>query len=319
MTATGSSDKAGQDLGAANERAVITVVVPAYNDVSGLRYCLSALERQDLPRADFAVVIADNGSRPDVLEDIKALCGSSPLDLRLVVERRIGSYAARNAALGIATSKLMAFTDSDCVPHADWLSTALRVMATEPALSLLAGRVAVFVADPSHVTAAEAYDLVRAFPQKAYVSEHSFGVTANLIVRTSVFDHVGGFKSGVKSGGDFEFCRRAVNAGHGIRYEPTLVVDHPARRTLRELRLKIRRVRGGLRDGGLVGYDPPARHPLEAIKDYVPPLRAAGRARERSVLTSRRSRWKYVQAEWYVRYATLYERVRMSLGGPTSR
>src|SRR5690606_627510 len=96
--------------------------------------------------------------------------------------------------------------------------------------------------------AAELFDLVYGFQQRKNIDEKKFSVTANLIVRKYVFDTVGVFNENLKSKGDCEWCNRAVSNGFSIYYESRCVVVHPARRSLKDLISKTRRIAGGQND-----------------------------------------------------------------------
>jgi hypothetical protein len=74
---------------------------------------------------------------------------------------------------------------------------------------------------------------------------HAFGpaATANCFVRRAAFRSVGPFDARLKSGGDRQWCRRAIASGHRLGYEPSAVVTHAAR-GFQGLMLKARRLAG---------------------------------------------------------------------------
>lgn len=101
----------------------ISVVVPSHDRALRLRWMLNALERQTLPRDRWEVVVAHDSQGPETEE----LLTTHPL-ARAGVLRHVqlppGSAppgANRNAALGLARGRLIAFTDDDCRPPEDWL------------------------------------------------------------------------------------------------------------------------------------------------------------------------------------------------------
>jgi hypothetical protein len=65
-------------------------------------------------------------------------------------------------------------------------------------------------------------------------------------VRKKVVDIVGGFNANLFTGGDSEFCNRAVDAGFKIHYRPELKIGHPARSSWNELRVRAIRFGGRL-------------------------------------------------------------------------
>ncbi|MEQ8316641.1 MAG: glycosyltransferase [Phycisphaerales bacterium] len=234
-----------------SDTPAITVIIPSKNDHERLAGCLAALRAQSLDASQFEIIVADNGSDPS-LESLAEEHGA-----RYVLEPEGGSYAARNAALRLARGEIIAFTDSDCIPAEDWLELGLAALASRDGRvdlpDLIAGRMEVFARDADAPTAAEIYEMLFAFPQQAYVHGDSFGVTANLFVRSKVFEAVGGFEDGLHSGGDREFGRRAVRAGFNLNYDSACVVWHPARHSIEQLYKKLDRVIGGLTDSELTG------------------------------------------------------------------
>ncbi len=85
----------------------------------------------------------DNGSADDVAGAVAAFP-----EVRLLREPRRGSYAARNRGLAGTTAPLLAFTDADCLPAPDWLARGVAVLAGDPAVDLVAGRIECSPASP---------------------------------------------------------------------------------------------------------------------------------------------------------------------------
>ena len=53
------------------------------------------------------------------------------------------------------------------------------------------------------------------------------------------------FNSTLQSGGDYEFCRRAVESGRKLVYRDDVLIRHPARQSFVQYLKKERRVRAG--------------------------------------------------------------------------
>lgn len=177
----------------------------------------------------------DNGSR-----DATAAVARSFRDrlggLRVVTEARPGEGFARNRGVAEATGDVLAFTDADCVPRDDWLATALRALADNPACGAVAGEVTGH--RPQRLV--EKYLSLAAFPTPPVpqtVARLSFPpptfYTANFVVRRPALERVGGFDEGLRVGLDVDLCVRLLRAGVPIRYEPGAVVAHVQRDSLR--------------------------------------------------------------------------------------
>src|SRR5690606_10599748 len=113
----------------------VTVIVPVYNDVARLRTCLTALAAQDYPADLLDVIVADNASS----EDVRVALPADDDRFTIVHEARQGSYAARNTGWGHARGEILAFTDSDCLPRADWISRAVAALHAPDAPDAVGG------------------------------------------------------------------------------------------------------------------------------------------------------------------------------------
>jgi GT2 family glycosyltransferase len=218
-----------------NQPPFITVIVPTYQDWDRLELCLKALKAQSYPSDQFEVLVVNN--HPEDLPDYKVEVGN----VRLLEEAKPGSYAARNAAIKVAKGEIFAFTDSDCIPSTTWLEEAIRFLKND--YDRIAGKV-VLNFQSSHLTWAELYESVFAFPQDMYV-EMGFGATANMVAKRHCFDRVGLFDASLLSGGDFDWGKRANQVGLSIGYATSAIVAHPARKTFSSLLKKKLRVSAG--------------------------------------------------------------------------
>lgn len=226
----------------------ISVIVPVYRDWDSLATCLKHLSRQTLPADQFEIIVVDNDIEGKALDD-------RPPGIRYLHHPLGFSYAARNAGLAIATGVNIAFTDSDCRPEPNWLSSGLAVLNSGEA-DLVAGRISLFSRNDN---LSAFYDRAFAFKQEQYVKNNT-AATANLFVRRRVIDTLGGFDSARESGGDFDFCRRAVSSGFRLIYCNDAVVGHPTRDNLSELFKKNRRVARGAWSNHLRGHGGKSLH-----------------------------------------------------------
>ena len=221
---------------------LVSVIIPVYNDVSRLELCLRALDAQRYP--SYEVIVVDNGSTDG---DVARVCETFA-QVRFARELKEGSYPARNKGLSLAQGDVIAFTDSDCIPAADWLEQGVSRLQQTERCGLVAGHVDVFPRDRAHPSLVELYDMMLAFPQERYVAKNRYGVTANLFTTRAVFDAVGPFDAELKSGGDQEWGQRVAAAGFTLVYAAEARVARPARASFKDLGKKARRVAGGSRD-----------------------------------------------------------------------
>lgn len=216
----------------------VSVILPVYNDAERLKRCLDALADQSYPREQYEVLVVDNRSSPP-LDEVVEPFGQA----RCLHESKRGSYAARNTGLAAARGSILAFTDSDCIPSADWIAAGVRCLSELPeGERLIGGHIELVPGDPAHPTGAELYDLVFGLSQKTYVEREHFAATANVFVTREIMDAVGSFDAELQSGGDNEWGKRAFAGGYPLSYAEDVVVRHPTRASFREMFTKIRRV-----------------------------------------------------------------------------
>jgi GT2 family glycosyltransferase len=217
------------------------VIIPHFNDAVRLGRCLAALMPQVRAAERAAervveVVVVDNASAPEAQGALAALCLAHP-GLRLVTEPQPGAALARNRGVAETTAPRLFFLDCDCLPDADWLATALQVA---DAADLVGGEIRVFDETPPPRSAAQAFEAVFAFDNRAYIAEKGFSVTANLLTRRDVFADVGGFVPGLSE--DLDWCHRARAKGYRLIHAPALRAGHPSRGDWAALRRKWRRL-----------------------------------------------------------------------------
>jgi glycosyltransferase involved in cell wall biosynthesis len=293
----------------------VSVVVPVYNDEERLAQCLEALERQTYPSDQFEVVVVDNGSD----ESLDWLVEGFP-HARLAVELRPGSYAARNAGLSIAKGSVIAFTDADCLPAADWIQEGVEALGAEPRAGVVAGSIEMIDESGRGSGPVALYQQLRAFPQRENVYGRHYGPTANVFTLRQVFDRVGLFDANLKSGGDREWGQRVHASGRAVVYAEGVRVQHPARATLRELSLKLARVAGGQCDRAKregrwgLGFFLKA-----SLSDLRPPVRAIRAIWREAGVRRPLLRIQLALLCCFVGYVRFWERVRIALGGSSRR
>lgn len=247
------------------ESPFVSVIIPVFNDVERLAQCLAALEQQSYAADRYEVIVVDNGSRNSIAPHV------APFPHAITeFEPRAGSYAARNRGLESARGDILAFTDADCVPSPQWLQEGIQVLQA-PHARLVGGRVEVFARKPGQPGAVELYEMLYAFPQDVNVRA-GFSVTANLLAKRLVFDQMGSFDAGLKSGGDRDWVARAVAAGNCLLYSETALVRHPARYSLWQLRQRSARFAGGDFDRAHRGSLSLRRARIETLLKLKPPL-----------------------------------------------
>lgn len=221
------------------EAPLISVIIPVWNGARYIRSTLRALAVQDAPADRFEVLVVDNGSEDTTLE----ILGDFP-SVTVLNEPQPGSYRARNLAVQAAQGKFLLFTDADCRPQPDWVSTALALADEGQVVGVIGGRIELY-REGGGSDCAAAFEELTSFNQEGYTAANRC-VTANWLCRKDVLQQVGGFNAEMLSGGDFDCARRIAEEGYPINYAPEMLVEHPIRAALSGLIAKRRRVVGGM-------------------------------------------------------------------------
>lgn len=237
----------------------MSVIVPVRDNPEGIRALLDQLGSQTLPREAFEIVIGDDGSQDASASD----CASADDRVRVEVGPPRTSYAARNRAARAARGRILAFTDSDCLPDPEWLERGCEALARA---DVAAGEVTFTAPETPTVWSLLTVDMYLDQARNVRLTQ---AVTANLFVSRAMFETVGGFDESLPSSGDYDFARRCVEAGGRLEYAADAVVRHPTLDTARAFLRKVhattywatvRRARAG------------ARLSLPGVLSFVPVL-----------------------------------------------
>jgi glycosyltransferase involved in cell wall biosynthesis len=207
----------------------VSVIIPTKNGARRLPDLFAALERQTVGRDAFEVLVVDDGST----DDTAAVVEASGIARAVSAGCSLGQGGATNLGIAHAQGEIVAFTDDDTVPAADWIERGLAAVAASPS-GLVAGHVELMLADRPTVPALMDYG--RGYlDQRSYVDD-GFGATANLWARRDVLEQMGGFDAGAAwQTHDRDFGERARLAGLTMVYAPDAIVRHPTRNHWREL------------------------------------------------------------------------------------
>ena len=198
---------------------MVSVIIPARNAAGSIQACLRAVLAQENLAQEMEIILVDDGST----DDTGGLAES--LGVRVIRQVNAGPAAARNAGARLARGEIVAFTDADCVPAADWLSHLIKPLPT-----------------PDVVGAKGAYRtrqnaIVARFVQQEYESKYArlakqrfidFVDTYSAAYRRDVFLKNGGFDAAfpVPSVEDQEFSFRLARKGYHMVFVPQAAVYH---------------------------------------------------------------------------------------------
>ena len=191
----------------------IAVVVPAHGRPLRLRWLLNALEEQTLERDRFEVLIAAEQA------DLLAIATEHPLGARAVNAPGSGPAARRNAGWRVARAPLVAFTDDDCRPPAEWLERLLG--AARPG-AIVQGATR---PDPDELGLRHGSPHART---QEVVPPTALGQTCNIVYPRALLEELGGFDEAfpLAAGEDTDLMLRARDAGREVLAAPEAVTYH---------------------------------------------------------------------------------------------
>ena len=208
----------------------VSVVIPVHGG-SGLILggCLRALEAQTLPRSDYEVIVVADGDQDQVEDSM-----TEGFDVRLLSLEHRSAPAARNRGWQVAGGEWVAFTDQDCVPSRNWLSSLLDAVSKSKESAL--GAAGPMVGFESNSSPARFVDLTHGLDSERLLShpKFPFAPSGNLMYRRDAIAEVGGFDERYFS---YDACdlhtRLRQLCGGEFYFEPRAVVLHRHRTSWR--------------------------------------------------------------------------------------
>jgi GT2 family glycosyltransferase len=201
-------------------RPGVDVVIPVAGDAAAIADVLSRARGLTLGDEDTVTVVDNRGTgvaEPDVI----------------VADAVRSSYFARNAGARRGSAPWLLFLDADVFAPPHLLE---RMFAEEPGprTAVLAGAVIDEPAGAGAPAAVRYAELNRSMSQEVTLGRGrwAFAQTANCAVRREAFEAAGGFRDGVRSGGDADLCWRLAAAGWELERRPGAAVVHRNRATV---------------------------------------------------------------------------------------
>jgi GT2 family glycosyltransferase len=200
----------------------VAVVIPSARRETRLAFALDALARQTFPRDRFEVVVVRGDDRGPTVS------APDQLPVRFMsIAPDAGPAAKRNVGWRATTAPLVAFTDDDCRPAADWLERLVEAASGEPGDYILQGRTD---PDPDEVQRLHGLAVTQAIPARSGWYE-----TCNIAYPRALLERLGGFDedfAGTDGGAypvggeDTDLGLRAIAAGAHERFLVDAVVRH---------------------------------------------------------------------------------------------
>jgi len=219
----------------------ISVIVATYNREHLLGGTLEALAGQRAAAdLEWEIVVVDNASRDGTADAVRRFSEGAPVPVRYVYEPRQGLSEARNRGIREARGGILAFTDDDVIPAADWVAQIPAAMNRWKAEGV-GGRILPRweAPPPAWLTGnrrlLESLALMESEGGRLLSLPRTLPTIwgPNMAFRREVFERVGDFDprrglvgSRLFRGEEVELIERALAQGFRIAYDAALVVFH---------------------------------------------------------------------------------------------
>lgn len=257
-----------------------TVAVCTRDRPEQIEACLAALTR--LEPAPDRVLVVDNAPRVPCREVVERY------GFDYAVEPLPGLDNARNRAIALCGTEIVAFTDDDCRPIPGWLACLDRRFADLATGAVTGWGSAARLDSTAQIAFEETGGFSRGFRVRQFDWGHlnptSAGVTgagANMAFRLDVLRSVGGFPpeldagTPTSSGGDIYVLGRVLAAGWRVVFDPSSMVWHDHRADVPELRRVMRGYGRGI--GSMASRALAVDRELPALSAYAWPFGNLGR------------------------------------------
>jgi GT2 family glycosyltransferase len=194
----------------------ISVVVASVGRDTRLAFLLEALGEQTLPRERYEVIVVRGRSAGDPAGPAGP---AGELGATVIDAEPAGPGELRNTGVRAARAPLVAFTDDDCRPAADWLERLLEEAARADGDVILQGRT-----EPDPDELRRLHGLARS---QVIVGPSDWYQACNIAYPRELFERLGGFDERFDGGGeDADLGLRAVAAGARAVYVDSARVWH---------------------------------------------------------------------------------------------
>jgi GT2 family glycosyltransferase len=199
----------------------IAVVVIGRNEGARLVASLASLQG-----AVSRVVYVDSGSTDD---SVQAAREAGALVVELDLSIPFTAARARNAGFAALdpVTEYVQFMDGDCILEEGWISAGLATMDQNADMGIVTGWCFEIFPEASVYNGLADFDWRRPSSDGDVCGDVEV-CGGNMMVRTSLFEGVGGFNPGIIAGEDEEFCIRIRKSGRRAHCLPVAMVKHDA-------------------------------------------------------------------------------------------
>jgi glycosyltransferase involved in cell wall biosynthesis len=204
-------------VGAANVPEY-SVIVPAYQAADVVGVCVRALAQQTVDRAQYEIVVVDDGST-DATSDVAREAGAD----RVLRVPHGGPAAARNAGIEAARGEIILFTDADCEPAVEWIARMVAPLGNPQVMGV---KGTYRTKQPSLIARLVQLEFDIRYERMAELDHIDFIDTYAAAYRRALFVNHGLFDTAYIAAEDVDLSFRLAQAGHWLVFAPDAWVWH---------------------------------------------------------------------------------------------
>jgi len=204
---------------------MISIVIPAHNAARTLDECLRAIHCSDY--AEYEVIVVDDASTDDTRQ-VAARHACRVVHL----EQNVGAARAKNLGVSEAEGDIILFTDADILLQPDTLGLVAEHLE-DPTVAGVVGMLGQRLRYDNFSSQFKNLWMHHTYARLARSSDAERGVglfyTSIAAIRKDLFEQMGGFDTnyrGTSVTEDIEFGQRLLSAGHKVRLDSRLTVEH---------------------------------------------------------------------------------------------
>ncbi len=204
----------------------ISVIIPVRNRDDVILRTLNALENQDYDQSLYQVIVVDDASTDETLDQLIAFSADTRIDFKIIQGPGKGAGYARNLAMEHAQGEILLFLDGDTIPELDLVRKHVELHEQHYHPVCIMGRVDMSLELDNH-RQYRLFDTEMPFhSDKMQRVDWQMYRAANTSITWSAIHSIGGFDLELKAAEDTELAWRLNDKGIPIYYYNSLVCMH---------------------------------------------------------------------------------------------
>ena len=204
-----------------------SIIIACRNEEQNLPKLFNSLKMLDYPKEIFEIIIVDDASTDNSSNMIKAFCEELPNARFFQINEKSKEYLGKKAALKLAIDhakfEILLFTDADCFPQPNWISSYNNYFTDKTGF---------VVGSYEEINAGSFRRFCNQISSAIYASTIGLGFPfsaagGNMAVRKEAFKQVGGYEK-IKhniAGDDKQLLNLIKKTDWEIRYNPEVLVS----------------------------------------------------------------------------------------------